>query len=91
MDKLNPKVTALALGSVSGIIYIACVLLFAVAPRAGIALANTMVHGLDLASITRATMAPFGTILVGLVEIAILGYLVGWLFAVMYNYFAKQK
>ena len=91
MNTLNPKVTALTLGSVSGIIYIACVLLFAVAPRAGIALANTMVHGLDLTSIMKASMAPFGTILVGLVEIAILGYLVGWLFAVMYNYFARQK
>lgn len=91
MDKLNPGVIALTLGSVSGIFYLACVLLFAVAPRAGIKLANTMVHGLDLTSIMRASMAPLGTILVGLVEIAILGYLVGGLFAVIYNYFAKQK
>ncbi len=91
MNKLNPKVTALTLGSVSSIVYIACVSLFAIAPRAGMSLANTMMHGIDLTSIMRVTMAPLGTILTGLVEIAILGYLVGWLFAVMYNYFAKQK
>lgn len=91
MGNLNPRVIALSLGSVSGIVYIACVLLFAIAPRAGIALANTMVHGLDLTLIMRPSMAPFGAIIVGLAEIAVLGYLVGWLFAAVYNYFLNKK
>lgn len=84
-EKLNPKVVALSLAGVSGIVYAVCAALFAIAPRATISAYADMFHGVDLRQIAR-TAVPLGSTIAGFVEIIISSLVVGWLFTAFYNY-----
>jgi len=89
MDKLNGKVVGFALGTTSIIIYIICAILYWIIPSTLISYANYLFHGIDLSLISNKTMA-FGSIIIGLVLIFVSSYLIGLLFAALYNYFNKK-
>ncbi len=89
VTELNPKATALSLAGVSVIIYLVCVALFAVAPRATLLVFREMFHGIDIMQIARTDIA-LGNVLLGFVVIVVCSLLVGWLFAVLYNYVAGK-
>ncbi len=84
-EKLKPKVFALSLAGVSGIVYIICAVLFAIAPKPTLGLFRDMFHGIDITKIARDGV-PFGNTVAGFFEVVVLSLVVGWLFAAVYNY-----
>jgi len=84
MDKLNTKNVANSLAIVSGIVFIVCVVLIIVIPEATMSLFGYLFHGLDISKITNPNVSIVSGI-IGLVEIVVLAWIVGWLFATIYN------
>lgn len=85
-DDLNPKIAAKSLAITSGIVYLICALLVTIAPRITLNIFSYMFHGIDLTKIAMMPTLGLETIL-GLIEIIIVTYFIGWLFAKIYNYF----
>ena len=83
-DKLNAKRVGYSLAAVSGIVYLACAILVAIAPSWTVGFFGALFHGIDITQIAR-TPVPLGSAVLGLVEIVVLGYVVGWLYAKIYN------
>ena len=83
-DKLNAKRVGYSLAAVSGIVYLACAILVAIAPSWTVGFFGALFHGIDITQIAR-TPVPLGSTVLGLVEIVVLGYVVGWLYAKIYN------
>lgn len=82
-DKLNVKRVALSLAYVASIVYIACAILIAIAPTTIVNIFGALFHGIDISQI--ASTPSIGRTILGLVEIFVLGAVVGWLFAKIYN------
>ncbi|MEK6895356.1 MAG: DUF5676 family membrane protein [Nanoarchaeota archaeon] len=82
-ERLNAKKTGLSLAIISGIISIVCALLLIVAPAFTTNLFGAIFHGLDISKIA-IQMSLLRTIL-GTIEVIILGFIIGWLFAKVYN------
>lgn len=88
--KHNPMVTANAAAVTTIIIYIACALFFILAPEISMAITKTWFHGIDISLIdTRANS--ISSFVLGLVTAAISAWAVGYLFALLYNLFAKKR
>ena len=83
---LKPKSVGYSLALVAGIVYLACAILVAIAPTWTVNVFGALFHGIDISQITRAPV-PLTTTILGLVEIVVMGYLVGWLFGAVYNKF----
>jgi len=83
-DRLNAKRVGYSLAAVSGIVYLACAILVAIAPSWTVGFFGALFHGIDITQIAR-TPVPLGSTVLGLVEIVVLGYVVGWLYAKIYN------
>lgn len=83
-DKLDSKALALALAAVSGISYVLCAVLFAIAPAAALGIFRNLFHGIDIGKIAGAM--PLENALAGFVEIIIMSLIAGWAFAAVYNY-----
>ena len=82
-EKLNAKRVSLSLAAVAGIISIICALLILIAPQATMNLFGAIFHGIDLSQISKT--ATLGSSILGIIEAMILGWIAGWLFAVVYN------
>lgn len=83
-EKLKPKTTGYALASVSGIVSLVCLLLIVIAKDFTINLFSAIFHGIDLSQIT-ADNITIGSVILGFVEVVIAGFILGWLFAKVYN------
>jgi hypothetical protein len=79
--ELNKNKFAFSAASVMGIWYLVCAFIVAVAPQLGATLFSWMVHLVNL----ETTSITWGTFFAGLVEILILSYLTGWVFAWIHN------
>ena len=88
-EKLKPKETGYALASVAGIVSIVCLLLVVIAKDFTINLFGAIFHGIDLSQIT-ADNITIGSAIIGFVEVIVIGFVLGWLFAKIYNYFSKR-
>lgn len=84
MEKLKPKLTGYALAIVAGIVSLACLLLILVAGEFAVNLFGAMFHGIDLSQIMTDNIT-IGSAILGLVEAVVIGFVLGWLFAVVYN------
>lgn len=84
-NKLNPKIVGLSLAGVAGIFYVICAALVALAPAVAMGVFKHLFHGIDITQIAR-TAVPFESTIIGLVEIVVLSFVAGWLFATIYNY-----
>jgi len=82
-DNLDAKKIGLALAIVAVIAYVACAILVAIAPLATVNVFGALFHGIDISKIS--TTPTLGRTIVGLIEIFILGYILGWLFGVVHN------
>lgn len=89
MAKLNAKLVALSLAGVSGILYVICALLIAIAPTATLKMFSNVFHGIDITKIA-ATNISFGNTIIGLIEILVYSLIAGWIFAAVYNYLATK-
>ena len=89
MDKLNNKVIGLALATTSVVLYVICALLYWIIPETLVNYANYLFHGIDITLITNKSMT-LGSTVIGLILIFVSSYLIGTLFASLYNYFIKK-
>jgi len=81
----------LALGGTLAALYAGCVFIMFTAPRETVVeFTNSILHGLDIGPIIRWDM-PMWEAGVGIIEIFILGWLFGALFALLYNTGAKPS
>ena len=83
-NKLNAKATGYTLASVAGIVSLACLLLIVIAKEFTINLFGAIFHGIDLNQI-EASNITIGSAILGFVEVIVIGFVLGWLFAVIYN------
>nr|MBI4156608.1 hypothetical protein [Candidatus Woesearchaeota archaeon] len=88
MDKLNVNATGLALSITSGIVYIICAIISWISPRTLIGFANYLEHSIDLTSVAIKSLN-LGNVIIGLIIILIISYLVGVIFALLYNKLIK--
>lgn len=71
----------LAIALTGSIIYILCVIITAI--PSGVSLLSYLFHGIDIMKITSSNALSVGRVLAGLVEIFVLGYFTGWLYATL--------
>ncbi|MBS3082056.1 hypothetical protein J4416_03955 [Candidatus Pacearchaeota archaeon] len=83
-EKLNVKRTANALGVTAGIISLVCYILILIAPVGTISFFGAIFHGIDMSKIAVESVS-VGNGLLGVIEAIILGWIIGWLFAKIYN------
>ena len=75
-------------GNESAILSLSCALLLALAPEASLKFFGSIFHGIDMTKI--AASVTISGVLTGLVAIAIVAFVAGWLFAVIYNYLQEK-
>ena len=80
---LSPKRIANTLAVTVGIVSLVCYILILVAPAGTISFFGAIFHGIDISSITKTISLAYG--LLGVVEAIVLGWIIGWLFAKIYN------
>jgi hypothetical protein len=85
MDSINVKRFGLAFGSTLAFLYVGCVLLMLTIGREGtILFFNSLLHGIDVTPILRMDV-PVWEMIIGIIEIFILGWLMGATIACIYN------
>ena len=91
MYRLNVKKFGFALGLTGALIYLGCMIVMATAGQeASITFFNSLAHGLDVTSIIRMDV-PLWEALIGIIQIFILGWLIGACIAAFYNAQIKNK
>mgnify|MGYP001558136585 CR=1 FL=1 len=88
MAKKNVNATGIALALTFLIVSIACLLLIFIAPKFTLNLFGSFMHGIDLTKIA-VTPSISGNTLLGIIVIVVGSYLIGVIFAAIYNKFAK--
>lgn len=91
MSTLSIKRFGFALGAVSALLYLGCMFVMLTVPKeAVIRFFNSLMHGADVSSIMRWDM-PWWEAIIGVLEVFILGWLVGATVAMFYNLVAEGK
>ena len=91
INTLSIKRLGFALGGTSALLYLGCVFVMLTVPKpAVIAFFNSLLHGWDVEPIMRWDM-PWWEAAIGIVEIFILGWLIGAVFAMFYNLCATKQ
>jgi len=89
-NELNIKTTAFAVATTSALIYGACVVLLRLFGLTAISFFAKMFHGIDITKMAVINVS-WGDALVGFMEIVVAAFLVGAVFAKIYNVFAKRE
>jgi hypothetical protein len=85
MRMLSVTRLGFALGASTALLYLACMVITMTAPKPFVIhFFNSILHGVDVAPIMRWAM-PWWEMVVGVLEVFILGWLFGALLAVLYN------
>ncbi len=91
MDVINVKRFGLAWGTTCALLYIGCATVMAIAGREGtIFLFNSMMHGVDVSTVIRMDV-PILEMIFGIIQVFILGWLVGATIASIYSFGVKKK
>lgn len=85
MDKLNPWRTGSATALTAAIISVLCALAVYLFPQGTIDFVNSWMHGLDLALLRSDRPWTMGSLVYGLFNVTLSGFLIGALFAGCYN------
>ncbi len=88
MEKLRPSVVGKAVAVFAGILTVICWIFVSIARDGAIWLMNVLTHALDWGSIA-VKQVSFVDGIIGLVVGVALGYILGALFAYIYNKFAE--
>ena len=88
--KHDPMTTANAVAATTAIIYVICRLLVGLFPAASFTVAQSWFHGIQLTQLGTWNLT-FSNLLLGVISSTVLAWLVGYLFAYLYNYFLKAK
>ncbi len=90
MRTINVKKFGFATGSTAALIYIGCILVMATVGYSGtVKFFNSILHGIDTTSIVRMNV-PFWEAGMGIVQVFIIGWLVGACIAAIYNISSKS-
>lgn len=90
MKKLNSNKVALSLSATALIVYLVCLVFVAVAPlEATIAVSNSLFHGIDLSGIATKRIELASTTM-GLIITFAGTYVIGYLFAAIYNLIGEK-
>lgn len=92
MDKPNPWVNGISAAITFSILYTVCAVTIALFPEPGLNFFNAWFHGLDL-SLLRTKDKPFtlAMFIYGLLGVAITTYLMGALYAAIYNLVSSRS
>lgn len=90
MEKKSPIVMANAAGATTSIIYIVCRLLVGVFPDWMLAISQSWFHTAQVQTGANWNLSP-GMFILGLISSSISAWLVGYLFAIFYNIFLREK
>ena len=91
MDAINIKRFGFAFGATFALLYLGCVFVMATAGKeVAIRFFNSLLHGIDVSSIIRMNM-PVGEMVIGVIEIFILGWLSGATIASIYDFGCKKS
>lgn len=82
-DKLSPKRVSLSLAYVTAIVSIVCASLIAIFPLGAVNLFGSIFHGIDISKI--AVALSWQNVILGTIVAIVLAFIIGWLFAVIYN------
>ncbi len=88
--KKNPNATANALAVTTVVVFAVCRFAFVVAPDFSLAVGRSWFHGIDIGKISSLNLSTESFVL-GIVSATISAWLIGYLFAIMYNMFLKGK
>lgn len=83
--KLHPHPVGGALAVVAGIIYVVCAAAVKLWPTGTVQFFGDWFHGIDITKIAGVKALTFGAFVRGLLEVLIFAYLVGALYAWVYN------
>ena len=89
MDKLHPLHVGAALALAAALLNALCAALVLLLPDGSIDFVNAWSHGLDLRSIKSARPATWESFSYGLIGVALVGFVVGTVFAGCYNLLAR--
>lgn len=91
MDAINVKRFGLAVGLTLAVLRLGCIIVFALLSREqAIAYFNILVHGIDVGPILKTEMS-VQLMIYGIIQVFILGWLIGASIASIYNYGLKTK
>lgn len=91
MNHINVKKFGLAFGLTGALLYLGCMILMLTVGHDGtVKFFNSILHGVDVSSIVRMEV-PIWEALIGIIEIFVLGWLVGARIAGFYNASIKGK
>lgn len=90
MDTINVKKFGFATGLTATLLYFGCILVMATVGHSGtVTFFNSILHGIDTTSIIRMNVS-FWEACMGIVEVFIIGWLVGACIAAIYNISSKS-
>lgn len=87
--KHNPMTTANAVAVTTAIVYVVCRLLVGLFPEGMMNIARSWFHGIDISKISAWNLSTESFFL-GIISATVFAWLVGYLFANLYNYFTKK-
>ena len=87
--KHDPSATANAAAVTTAVIYAVCALSITFAPELSMSIAKTWFHGIDITQISAWNITADSLVL-GLVTATVGAWLIGYLFARLYNFFLKK-
>lgn len=87
--KHNPMVTANAAAATTAVVYVVCRFLVGLFPELSMNIAKSWFHRIDISKISAWNLSAESFVL-GIVSATVSAWLVGYLFARLYNYFLKQ-
>lgn len=85
MTTINPVRTGFATALTVSLLYLACILVIMIMPKeTAVAFYNSVLHGIDISTILMSSMS-LPQLVFGLINMFIIGWLVGATFAAVYN------
>ncbi len=87
--KHDPKATANAVGATTAIVFVACRVLVGLFPDLSFTIAQSWFHGIQLTKLDSWNLT-FSSFVLGLVSSAITAWIIGYIFAKVYNFFVKK-
>ncbi len=89
--KHDPMATANAAAVTVAFIAVVCALAIILAPEVSLGVAQSWFHGIDLTKVRTAIAPSAGSVVYGWITATIGGWIVGYVFATAYNWFAPKK
>ena len=87
--KHNPNATANAAAVTVGLFYVVCRILVSLFPGLMFAIAESLLHGMALTQVGTWNLT-MGSFILGLISSAVSAWVIGYVFAVVYNSFVKK-